>query len=81
MAIANEASKMTGLRTSASSRLTVQELLNQAPLGNKRRVIILLGFLTMTLEGVEIGLWGFIYPQIVTQWGTSLATVRTMVTL
>jgi MFS transporter, AAHS family, 4-hydroxybenzoate transporter len=81
MAIANEASKMTGLRTSASSRLTVQELLNQAPLGNKRRVIILLGFLTMTLEGVEIGLWGFIYPQIVTQWGTSLATVTTMVTL
>ena len=81
MAIANEASKTTGLRTSASSRLTVQELLNQAPLGNRRRVIILLGFLTMTLEGVEIGLWGFIYPQIVTQWGTSLATVTTMVTL
>lgn len=56
MAIANEASKTTGLLTSASSRLTVQDLLNQAPPGNRRRVIILLGFMTMTLEGVEIGL-------------------------
>lgn len=81
METANEASKAPGPLTSASSRVTVQELLNQAPLGNRRRVIILLGFLTMTLEGVEIGLWGFIYPQIVTQWGTSLATVTTMVTL
>lgn len=60
---------------------SVQQFLNDAAFGRRRAAIVILGFIVMTLEGIEIGVWGFVYPQITGQWGTSLSAITAIVTI
>ncbi|BCW05701.1 MFS transporter [Arthrobacter sp. NtRootA1] len=65
----------------ADTPTSVQSLLDAAPFGRRRVIIFVLAFLAMMLEGIEVQMWGFVYPQIIAEWGTSLTTITTIVTV
>ncbi|MEV7605777.1 MFS transporter [Paenarthrobacter sp. NPDC089322] len=64
----------------AAAPTTVQQLLDNAPFSRRHAAILGLAFLALMLEGIELQLWAFIYPQIIRDWGTTLETVTMIVT-
>ncbi|GAA0895940.1 MFS transporter [Pseudonocardia zijingensis] len=47
----------------------------------RRRLLVGIAFLTMIADGLDITIPGFVYPQIVEEWGTSLGAVTATVTI
>ncbi|MEU7811133.1 aromatic acid/H+ symport family MFS transporter [Pseudonocardia sp. NPDC049154] len=64
----------------AGQSLTVTELIASGPLGGRRIGYIVIGFLCVLLDGIDIGAWGFVYPHLVADWGTPAGQITTVVT-
>jgi AAHS family 4-hydroxybenzoate transporter-like MFS transporter len=46
----------------------------------RQRIVVLLMFLAVVAEGLDISIASFVYPEIVRDWGTSLGAITTTVT-
>lgn len=63
-----------------SPSLTVRDLLDVDRLGGRRAALILVGFLCVLLDGIDIGVWGFVYPHVIADWGVSVQQVTVVAT-
>lgn len=69
------------MSTAPKPRQTWQEFLDSAGgMSRRQRVVVLLTFLAMVTEGLDISIASFVYPEIVRDWGTSLGAITTTVT-
>ena len=66
--------------TSTQTHLTVRDLLDTDRLGARRLMLILVGFLCVLLDGIDIGVWGFVYPHVIADWGVSVQQVTVAAT-
>lgn len=66
--------------TSIQAPLTVRDLLDSTRLGGRRVALILVGFLCVLLDGIDIGVWGFVYPHVVADWGVTVQQVTVVAT-
>jgi AAHS family 4-hydroxybenzoate transporter-like MFS transporter len=64
----------------SSAPLTVQQVLDNTTFRRRHLVVLVIAFLTLMLEGIELQLWAFLYPQIIQDWGTTIATITVIVT-
>lgn len=55
----------------ASNEIDVRTLINDRPLCGYQKLIILLGFIVVALDGFDITLMGFIAPELKSEWGVS----------
>ncbi|WP_409513907.1 MFS transporter [Serratia proteamaculans] len=55
----------------ASNEIDVRTLINDRPICGYQKLIILLGFIVIALDGFDITLMGFIAPELKSQWGVS----------
>jgi AAHS family 4-hydroxybenzoate transporter-like MFS transporter len=70
-----------GATTAESTTITARELIDVSPLGSRRRAFILVGFLCVLLDGIDIGAWGFVYPRVVAEWGVTVGQVTAVATI
>ncbi|TKG69691.1 aromatic acid/H+ symport family MFS transporter [Prauserella endophytica] len=69
------------MSTAPKPRQTWQEFLDSAGgMSRRQRVVVLLTFLAMVTEGLDISIASFVYPEIVRDWGTSLGAITATVT-
>lgn len=61
-------------------QLTVRDLLDTNKLGGRRAALILVGFFCVLLDGIDIGVWGFIYPHVIKDWGVPVQQVTVVAT-
>lgn len=54
-----------------SNEIDVRTLINDRPLCGYQKLIILLGFIVVALDGFDITLMGFIAPELKSEWGVS----------
>ncbi len=54
-----------------SNLLDVRELINRNPLSRYQKLVILLGFVVIALDGFDIAIMGFIAPVLKQEWGAS----------
>ncbi|WP_426004837.1 MFS transporter [Paenarthrobacter sp. NyZ202] len=66
--------------TSIQAPLTVRDLLDTPRLGRRRVAVILVGFLCVLLDGIDIGVWGFVYPHVIADWGVTVQQVTVVAT-
>lgn len=52
-----------------SNLLDVRELINRNPLSRYQKLVILLGFVVIALDGFDIAIMGFIAPVLKQEWG------------
>lgn len=69
-----------GATAAGSVTLTARELIDTSPLGPRRRAMILVGFLCVLLDGIDIGAWGFVYPRVIAEWGVSVGQITAVAT-
>ncbi|MFS7191467.1 MFS transporter [Serratia proteamaculans] len=55
----------------ASNEIDVRTLINDRPLCGYQKLIILLGFIVVALDGFDITLMGFIAPELKSEWSVS----------
>ncbi|CAI0943331.1 4-hydroxybenzoate transporter PcaK [Serratia entomophila] len=53
----------------ANEEIDVRALINDRPLGGYQKLIVLLGFIVIALDGFDITLMGFIAPELKNEWG------------
>ncbi|WP_430306255.1 MFS transporter [Serratia inhibens] len=53
----------------ASNEIDVRTLINDRPLSGYQKLIVLLGFIVIALDGFDITLMGFIAPELKSEWG------------
>lgn len=51
--------------------MDVRELIDHSPLGRYQKLIVLLGFCVIALDGFDIAIMGFIAPVLKTSWGVT----------
>ncbi|WP_435955374.1 MFS transporter [Dryocola sp. BD626] len=51
--------------------MDVRELINHSPLGRYQKLIVLLGFCVIALDGFDIAIMGFIAPVLKESWGVT----------
>ena len=61
--------------------LTIRKLIDSSPLGRRRMSIIVVGFLCVLLDGIDIGAWGFVYPRLIADWGATVGQVTVVATV
>ncbi|VVA46767.1 4-hydroxybenzoate transporter PcaK [Serratia ficaria] len=61
------------MRIVAANEIDVRSLINDRPLGGYQKLIVLLGFWVIALDGFDITLMGFIAPELKSGWGLSSA--------
>ena len=54
-----------------TQRLDVRELINTNPLSRFQKLVVLLGFCVIALDGFDIAIMGFIAPTLKQEWGVS----------
>ncbi|MGO4145667.1 MFS transporter [Paenarthrobacter sp. YAF11_1] len=69
------------MSSTSSKTMSVQELLDSAPLSPRQRIIVLVAFLAMLAEGLDITIASHVYPHIIREWGTSMTGVTFTVTV
>lgn len=65
----------------AVTTLTAREFLASTPLGSYRMRILFVGFLCVLVDGIDIGVWGFVYPPIIKEWGVSVEQITAVATM
>lgn len=71
---------MTLTRTTSELR-SIQQFLDSEPMGRRRWTIILLAFTIIALDGMDVSVWSFVYPSMVTEWGTPISAITAIVTV
>ncbi|MGW0817225.1 MFS transporter [Streptomyces viridiviolaceus] len=61
--------------------VSLQDFLDVTPMSGRQRLVVTLGALAMVMEGLDITIAGFVYPQLVRDWGTSVGSITATVTL
>ncbi len=61
-------------------KTNIQDFLDSHPVGGRRWAIVVLAFLVITLDGLDVTVWSFVYPQIVASWTTPLTAITAVVT-
>lgn len=74
-------SKTAGATATSITTLTARELIDSSPLGRRRIGFILVAFLCVLVDGIDIGAWGFVYPQLVAEWGVTVEQVTAIATI
>jgi AAHS family 4-hydroxybenzoate transporter-like MFS transporter len=63
-----------------SAKTNIQDFLDSHPVGRRRWAIVVLAFLIITLDGIDVQVWSFVYPQIVVSWTTPISAIAAVVT-
>ncbi|MEZ0069978.1 AAHS family 4-hydroxybenzoate transporter-like MFS transporter [Streptacidiphilus sp. MAP12-20] len=69
------------MTTDVSAMLSPQDFIDQNPMSRRQWRIVVLGLLMMVAEGLDSTVVALVYPKIVKEWGTPLATVTATVAL
>ncbi|XKX97337.1 MFS transporter [Dickeya ananatis] len=62
-----------------STAIDVRQLINQRPLGAYQKLIVLLCFCIIALDGMDIAIMGFIAPSLKTAWGIGNAELAVVI--
>lgn len=74
-------SNTAGATATSNTTLTARELIDSSPLGRRRIGFILVAFLCVLVDGIDIGAWGFVYPRIIAEWGVTVEQVTVVATI
>jgi MFS transporter, AAHS family, 4-hydroxybenzoate transporter len=80
VATSDPTSPIVATADTISAKTNIQGFLDSQPVGRRRWSIVVLAFLVITLDGIDVQAWSFVYPQIVAKWGTPLAAITAVVT-
>jgi AAHS family 4-hydroxybenzoate transporter-like MFS transporter len=80
VATSDPTSPIVATPDTTSAKTNIQGFLDSQPVGRRRWSIVVLAFLVITLDGIDVQAWSFVYPQIVANWGTPLAAITAVVT-
>lgn len=71
---------MSSTTATGTAAISPRELLASGPLGGRRLAMIVVATLCVLLDGIDIGVWGFIYPTVVAEWGVTPDQITTVAT-
>lgn len=67
--------------TPGVGQISATDVLHSSRLGAVRVGFMVVAFLCVLLDGIDIGVWGFVYPHLVADWSAPVSAITTIATV